>query len=410
MLKVMIVDDMPVFLDYLKQTIDWPSYGFELVCEANNGADALNLAIKHKPDIVLSDINMPYMNGLDFTEALKEQLPLTSVVLITGHSEFEYARKAVRLGVSDYIVKPFEKEELIVTLLSLQQYHEHGAKGVPKKDDVYIKREHYFRSLIYGKHVKESDDALLPVVSQWVHKSKKFRVVAIAIESGLGSDVDFDREMSWKQSVGTIIEDLIDEGDRRFSFTDYDGRMLVMACLNETPDEEVDIDDFKRVVDIIETRLNLNVSIGIGGIHSGLDGIVTSYEESVSALNHKSKVGRGHGVNYINDEYVSRSKKIADDVKGYILREYQDPFFNMSDMSKELLVNQTYLRSMFKSETGMTISDYVLKLRMEKAKEMIALKDSKLSTIAQRVGYVDAGYFSKCFKRFYGKSPSDFRN
>ena len=120
MIKIMIVDDMPIFLEYLKEAIDWAAYGFELCCEAKNGQEAYEKAILHQPDIVLTDIMMPYVDGLTLTEKLNQLNPEIMVVLITGNSEFEFARKAIRLGVVDYIVKPFEKEELILTLLNLQ--------------------------------------------------------------------------------------------------------------------------------------------------------------------------------------------------------------------------------------------------------------------------------------------------
>ena len=120
MIKIMIVDDMPIFREYLTSCIDWNAYGFELCCEAKNGKEALEKFEVFYPDIVLTDINMPHIDGLELAERLMESYPDVSVVLISGHSEFEYARQAIKIGVSDYIVKPFEKEELILTLLKLQ--------------------------------------------------------------------------------------------------------------------------------------------------------------------------------------------------------------------------------------------------------------------------------------------------
>jgi len=149
MIKVMIVDDMPIFLEYLRTTIDWETYGFELVCEATNGEDALEKAEIFQPDLVLSDIKMPYMDGLMLTEKLSEMYPQISVVLITGNSEFEYARRAIKLGVVDYIVKPFEKEELIRTLLKLQDNINQAIElKQEKKDELYLKRESLLRELI----------------------------------------------------------------------------------------------------------------------------------------------------------------------------------------------------------------------------------------------------------------------
>ena len=101
MIKIMIVDDMPVDREYLRNFIDWKAYGFEACCEAKDGREALELYEVYQPDIVLTDIMMPYMDGIELSEKLLESNPEVSIILITGNSEFEYARKALKLGVRD---------------------------------------------------------------------------------------------------------------------------------------------------------------------------------------------------------------------------------------------------------------------------------------------------------------------
>ena len=120
MIKILIVDDMPIFLEYLRGFINWEEYGFEICGEAHDGRQALEMLDTCYPDIVLTDITMPYLNGLELAEEITKNYPEMSVILITGNNEFEYARKAVKIGVCDYIIKPFEKEELLLALLKLQ--------------------------------------------------------------------------------------------------------------------------------------------------------------------------------------------------------------------------------------------------------------------------------------------------
>ena len=111
---------MPIFLEYLRGFIHWEEYGFEICAQASNGKEAFDMIEECYPDVILTDITMPYMDGLELAEAVMNQYPDISVILITGNNEFEYARKALKIGVCDYIVKPFEKEELILSLLKLQ--------------------------------------------------------------------------------------------------------------------------------------------------------------------------------------------------------------------------------------------------------------------------------------------------
>lgn len=523
MIKIMIVDDMPIFREYLRSAIEWEAYGFEICCEAKNGEEALALCKIHEPDIVLSDINMPYMDGLNLAGQLRTHCPETAVVLITGHTEFEYARRAVKLGAADFIVKPFDKEELIVTLLALQDNIQRSIENAnEQKNHLYTKREHDLRQIIYNKHLALEDDSI-KLGDVIIRKEEHYRILAIAVDSRVDALGDFERAMSWKRSVTTMIENLIDEGNALYSFTDYEGHIIVLIHYGLNPVETIEKEDFQPLIALLKDRLNLQVTIGIGTIHSGLDGLRRSFLEAGSALNQRfyaqlgprvipyetiSKeekaigfysqevneaiitalsqglkaetmdliakvfqktdeecycdelkhmvymgltslllsylVKTGHNLEtifpygfkgssvllsgasdesqraFIRDAYLSvlafiqqrqdsRAYKIACEAAVAIKENYADPSFNMRELSMSLMVNQTYLRSMFKSEMGMTISDFVTKCRMEAAKSLLAKGMYKHAHIAEAVGYSDQGYFSKCFKRYYGVSPSDFK-
>ncbi|CAM4011563.1 response regulator [Cohnella lubricantis] len=120
MLKIIVVDDEPLYRQYLIKSVEWEQYGFEICCEAKNGLDALEKIDGYKPDIALVDINMPFMSGLELIEHLNDKHPHIAIVLVTGHSEFDYARKALQLGVFDYILKPFNHDELMAPLLKIK--------------------------------------------------------------------------------------------------------------------------------------------------------------------------------------------------------------------------------------------------------------------------------------------------
>ncbi|MEF2964889.1 response regulator [Paenibacillus sp. M1] len=111
-IKMLIVDDEPVICEGLRCTIDWEALGVKVVGEAYDGLEALHLVKEHDVDVVLSDIRMEGMDGLQLAERLKGQFPKVRVVMISGYEDFEYARQAIRLGVSDYLLKPVEIEEL----------------------------------------------------------------------------------------------------------------------------------------------------------------------------------------------------------------------------------------------------------------------------------------------------------
>ncbi|WP_106768111.1 response regulator transcription factor [Paenibacillus faecalis] len=116
MIKVLLVDDEAPILNNLNKVIPWKDMGMEVVGLARSGMDALEIAKEHDPDLVLSDIRMPLMDGLTFITKLRENGSTAEIFLLTGYQEFEYAREAIKLRVKDYISKPihyFELEERI---------------------------------------------------------------------------------------------------------------------------------------------------------------------------------------------------------------------------------------------------------------------------------------------------------
>lgn len=110
--RILIVDDEPLVRRGIRRCVNWNELGIEMVAEASNGAEALSQIVIDAPDIVLLDINMPHMDGLEFAEIIKKRHPRTRVVIITGYPDFEYVQSALRIGVDEYILKPVTKEEI----------------------------------------------------------------------------------------------------------------------------------------------------------------------------------------------------------------------------------------------------------------------------------------------------------
>ena len=112
MLKLMIVDDEAVIRSGIANVVDWGVLDIEVVGEAANGRDALNRSLLLRPDIVITDIKMPIIGGLEFARELLKKRPDTRVVLLTGYSDFEYMQQAIQIGVMDYLLKPVRVDEL----------------------------------------------------------------------------------------------------------------------------------------------------------------------------------------------------------------------------------------------------------------------------------------------------------
>lgn len=116
MIRAILADDEAVILKGLKKLIDWKGLGIELVGEASDGQEALGLILEKRPELAVSDISMPGLNGLELLRQVKEQDVPTQVIFVSGYQEFSYARDAVKYGAVDYLLKPVEPEELVLAL------------------------------------------------------------------------------------------------------------------------------------------------------------------------------------------------------------------------------------------------------------------------------------------------------
>lgn len=125
MLKTFLVEDEVVIREMIKKMIPWEQYGFELAGEASDGEMALPLILKSKPDLLITDIKMPFMDGLTLCKLVKKELPDIKIVILSGYDDFNYAKQAINIGVEDYLLKPITKNAFIERLEEIHNRYEH---------------------------------------------------------------------------------------------------------------------------------------------------------------------------------------------------------------------------------------------------------------------------------------------
>lgn len=181
MFKVLIVDDEDVIVRGLAEVMPWETYGCKVVGTATNGVDALTLIHKEMPDILFTDICMPQSDGLSLIAAVRSEFPKMEITILSGYSEFDYAKRAIALGVSRYIVKPSKFDELEEALRAMvaklkennpeaaenegEGEAEEGAQNFIIKNALKYIEDHYAEKLTLGEVANKV------YVSQW-HLSK----------------------------------------------------------------------------------------------------------------------------------------------------------------------------------------------------------------------------------------------
>ena len=152
----MLVDDEPLVLEGYRKLFDWEKHGYQVVCEASDGMTAVSLAHGHQPDIILMDINVPLLSGLDAIGAIRQKLPDAVFIIISGYDNFEYAQQAIRLGVVEYMLKPVKFDALEETLNHIRhELIKKRSSGIKQDKIADEKRIHKIISYLHD-HITEA--------------------------------------------------------------------------------------------------------------------------------------------------------------------------------------------------------------------------------------------------------------
>ncbi|MBP5493165.1 MAG: response regulator [Clostridiales bacterium] len=217
MLKVMIVDDEPYILQGLQVIIDWNKEGFEIDALMSNGKDALNYLKDHEVDLIISDIQMPVMTGLELLETIAAQhLSDAKFVLLTGYDDFSYVQKAIRNNCLDYILKPVSKEDLTALLRKVSNMNEEKEQvqeNQKKMEDAYLASN--LISIIKGKY----DDTNVEYVKNHLQLTGGLRFVDIEIMTDVvvEDEDDYDMRILQKQLFNACKE-ILKENSNHFIF------------------------------------------------------------------------------------------------------------------------------------------------------------------------------------------------
>lgn len=305
--RIIIVDDEEEIRLGVKRKINWEEYGFEVVGDAENGQEALELAEKIKPDIIMTDIKMPFLDGLQLAEKIKYIMPSTKIIIFSGSDDLEYAHKAIKLNVSQYVLKPINSLELIEVLLKLKEqldkeYNEKKDIEVLKnyyKDTLPVIREQYLVSAIEGRITKE----------HWEQEAKRLGLDFLegkVVVATIGIDGKAFLEETYNENVGLVlisIKNIVDEIlNKSFKFISlpYLDKIIILFSLKDEDEVIKIIRGISEAVRMFEVIFSTTISAGIGRIYEDVENIRYSYKSSEIALSYKQILGLGRAI-YIED-------------------------------------------------------------------------------------------------------------
>lgn len=321
--SIILVDDEEEVRKSIIKKIEWQSAGFHVVGDAENGEDALEKIEILEPDVVLTDIRMPYMDGLILAEKIRQRYPSMKVVIFSGYDDFEYAQKAIKLNVTEYILKPVNVEELTSILkriksnLDLEIEEKRNLSRLREKyrKSLPLIREQFFNELVHKSLKQELIEQKLKEYDVPILGATRWVLAAIDVEEGdVAEPISLHSEEELIPiSVMQVVREKL-EGYCRFALfqSASEADMVVIAAL----DEDNSITGLTDVLGDIckETKriLKVPVTIGIGHSCEETTQIVKAYQSAVDALGYKAIAGIGSTI-YINDMEPVGSGKLEFD-------------------------------------------------------------------------------------------------
>jgi len=528
----MIVDDEYLIRIGIKSTISWEDNGFLIVGDASNGEEALKLYHELLPDIVITDIKMPKMDGLELMKCLKAINSEVKIVILSSHNDFVFAKKALTLGASDYILKAtMEPSEILNTLMGIKKQILNKQKEVHNinllRNDLeqhkQLIKHKVFSEFLKGKLEPRIDNLAYLRGLDINFPYSDFVVICARIdefEEHYRKQDPLTRRLL-RDSILNIFQSKMKDANRGAVEEITDGVFVCVLSIDQVKYscEDAGVLYSAAVQEAVKAYTSVTISISISdGIHD-FNNLLEGVEETLSFLRYKIFFGRNslmprmkivqHSqeinspisceeekiryflldgqceqveilvesvfkkvyeetcsfilLNYICTQFISILNRISIEVgfsrelektyfaveeplglesvieierwfqnqfkllsqsinfkKGncgsglireamkYIRNEYMNNI-TLGDVAEHVNISRIYFSQLFKQETGEKYIDFLIKVRIEKAKEYLSFYDLKTYEVAEKVGFQDSGYFAKMFKKCVGKTPSEFQ-
>lgn len=534
MYKVLVVEDEDIIRKNIVSFIKRLSPDFEVVGDAKNGLQALDIYKEKEPDIVITDILMPQMDGIQLIEKLRKDNRDISFIIISGYDEFTYAQSAMRLDVSDYLLKPFLPQQLADVLLKVKDSIDrrrnffNNIRVLQNKleESMPILRERFFVDLVTNQLSYE----------EILHRSSFLQVDVsadfynVAIVKINGSEAAENRNLSKEELIHffliDIVGELFDTNIRTFIFgiSDYRLGIIMCGCYEHKRQFFQNINkSLSKLIEVMANYYNVTIFASVGKIYEDILKLPVSYCEAKEAMTYSFAIEANTLINYDDiflnkartyekpsallkeiilytktgnsEEAMKKTKKLfeyyknkfvmkpnfikadvieivlaiqryleeskgddyflynqnispyekiikADSISDlmYLLQDFvalaineitqlkegqSNDFveklksiteenignvdFNLDIAASMLYISPNYLRQMFKKKTGETFIEYLTNQRMKKATELLTDCSLKISEVTEQVGYASQSYFTKCFKKYYNITPTEYR-
>ena len=491
MYQTVIVDDEPYIVENLANAIDWSGYQLEIGCAATSPVKALEYILANPVDIVITDISMPEMNGLDMIKQIKQARPYIYVIVLSAYNNFEYARTALRYGAENYLLKPVDPDELSDTISQIVG-HIHEREQL---NSTYGQAMLTFRSAFTEQWVKD----LLPPTEI----STKAQLLGINFSVPVFTAVLFSCSKSSPDNMSRFFDLLLHRLPGRYTGNFFFETPTCLAgVLSPAEGQPKELKNFIRQTlhDASAAGITIFASTGPDVLH--YSDVRLSYQQAknyiwlehtrLKSFHFQDHPGLFETVNIALDRYQKSFGEDTEEIRKLYkhyppfactaaflsariqlickdctrmsedfpelcqrlvslpfgsqqpeefltytlefliysehllakirqsmypcvdaviknLQEFEDKNISLKTLAARLNVSPSYLGTVFHRQTGYYFNDYLTKIRLKKAAELLETTDMKIKDIVEIIGFSSQAYFTRSFKRNYNASPAAYR-
>ena len=542
MISVFLVEDEIVMREGIRSNINWSAEGYKFVGEAGDGELAYPMIRDLKPDIVITDIRMPFMDGLELSRLIKKELPSTRIIILSGYDDFQYAREAISIGVTDYLLKPISGAQLLEAIGKVSdgikaeqdqlRFMERYKKE--REENRILEKRVLFRQLVAGAlsmpEILNKGKALGINLAAGAYGIVMFQIKVSDESRGEGQITE-----SYSESIEKITSVIRDKYNSKEGIQVYEqlGGVFVFLVLGRDRQETADSMDglLGDLEDMMSDKSGINYYAGTGCVVDRIREVGRSYESASKAFAHRflydsSRVFDGHSntdqaaesapinmdeidigkldrrivtsflnngsseelLHFVEDfvdntgkgnfqslifrQYISvdlyftvvsflesigysreeiteklgnigdgqssqgdtdktkdyihdilskalemrdkvcdsRYSSLINSARSYIYDHYSDEDISLNQVAASVNISPNHFSSVFKKETGETFIEFLTRVRMDKAKELLETTDLKAQEIGYKIGYRDPHYFSYIFKKTQNITPRQYRD
>lgn len=356
--KVVIIDDEPWTREVIRQLGKWDTLELEIVGEASDGEYGLELIRQMTPDIILTDVSMPHLNGINLIHTLRQEGNNALVIFVSGYDNYEFIHNAMKVGAIDYLLKPIKQEELNQQLKK--------CKSILMVDKAE-REEHLkgsFLDVSWASKYYVLQDSLYDSLN-----SNNIEIMKEKLEDIFQLIQQNANEMLSKSNMICIYYSLINTLQRYIMSRDYEVKEVIKSS---------------KATFVFSRESNIEEMF-----YFVFDLYCSVYIKMQELIRTRNRIDINRIKQYAKENYA----------EGITLEETAETFY----------VSKEYLSKTFKATVGRGFSEYVTSLRMQRAKELIVDYKVPIKEAGELVGYMDQAHFYKTFKKFYGKTPGEMK-